>query len=1054
MPTPEQIQQAIQQVKSQRSFMQVLLCDTLGWQIPEQAEDIGDIAYTWSADELNAQGLDQKVVNGRVWQIQPLSADIAKSWGIFVLEFKHKDAFMTGRGLTGPLRSVLRGLVPKRRGQQANLRTWERENLLFICTHKYRHFRFAYFKAPKDKEKTAPLAQFGWNEGDSDIRTLCEHNLLHLDWDLDDPDMDHWREAFSVEKVTKDFYREYKSVFEAVEATIGEKNDISGDDLRLFTQTLFNRLMFLRFIEKKGWLKFNGDTNYLAALYAAGGVGKRSFYRSRLQPLFFEALATEGRQISDAVGEVVFLNGGLFEKTDLDKMVADIPDEAFEAILGREGLFYRFNFTVQESTPLDIEVAVDPEMLGKVFEELVTGRHETGSYYTPRPVVAFMCREAIKGFLSAKTSASPEAIARLVDEHEVAPDLTDKHAEEILFYLETVKAVDPACGSGAYLLGLLQELINVRKTLQNPKLTADPGFLFQLKLRLISQCLYGVDIDPFATNIAKLRLWLSLAVEARTAQPLPNLDFKIETGDSVLGPCDAYAQSADALVMNALRDRALKLVVEKNQYMTAHGEEKTELYNTIKNEEAAIAQETSTALGDGIIAWHVHFAEVFARGRRQRSLEEGAFDSETFKVIVCEPGGFDIVLANPPYIRQELIKDIKARLKEVFPQTYMGTADLYTYFYTRAIEMLGPDGMLVFISSNKWFRANYGKKLRDYVGKNCRVHSITDFKDSPIFEAATAYPMIFVAQRTKQRARPVYTEARVPSGEGLDVAGVIKTQGRPLADDALSGKDWSFADQAACRQIETMQRSGVPLEEYVEGQIYRGILTGLNEAFVIDSETRQQLIEEDPSSKDLIKPLLMGRDIKRWSIEDRDCWLIFTRRGINISKYPAVKRHLGQYKKRLIPRPDDWPLDEAWEGRKPGPYRWFEIQDSIAYFQEFEKPKIVFPDIAPRARFALDLDAHYLGNTGYIIPVQDLYLLGVLNSEAVNEFYTNLSSQVRGDYLRFIYQYVAQIPIPDAPKAEKKAIERLVQKCLDARGENCEQWEREIDERVAALYGL
>jgi len=181
MPTPEQIQQAIQQVKSQRSFMQVLLRDTLGWQIPEQAEDIGDIAYTWSADELNAQGLDQKVVDGRVWQIQPLSADIAKSWGIFVLEFKHKDAFMTGRGLTGPLRSVLRGLVPKRRGQQANLRTWERENLLFVCTHKYRHFRFAYFKAPKDKEKTAPLAQFGWNEGDADIRTLCEHNLLHLD---------------------------------------------------------------------------------------------------------------------------------------------------------------------------------------------------------------------------------------------------------------------------------------------------------------------------------------------------------------------------------------------------------------------------------------------------------------------------------------------------------------------------------------------------------------------------------------------------------------------------------------------------------------------------------------------------------------------------------------------------------------------------------------------------------------------------------------------------------------------------------------------------------
>ncbi len=1040
MPTAQQIQRAIQQVNNQRSFIQVLLRDTLGWQIPEQAEDIGDIAYTWSADELNAQGLDRKVVDGHAWQIQPLSADIAQSWGIFVLEFKHEDAFKTGRGLTGPLRSVLRGLVPKRRGQQANLRTWERENLLFVCTHKYEHFRFAYFKAPKDKEKTAPLAQFGWNEGDSDIRTLCEHNLLHLSWHPDDPDMDQWREAFSIEKVTKDFYREYRQVFEAIETAIGQNNRVKGEELRLFTQILFNRLMFLRFIEKKGWLRFNGDTNYLAALYAAGGVGRRSFYRSRLEPLFFEALAIEGKQKSNAVGEVVFLNGGLFEKTDLDKKVTDIPDEAFEGVLGKEGLFYRFNFTVQESTPLDIEVAVDPEMLGKVFEELVTGRHETGSYYTPRPVVAFMCREAIKGFLTAKTSAPQEAIAKLVDEHEVVSDLTDKHAEEILFYLETIKAVDPACGSGAYLLGLLQELINVRKTLQNPKLGADPAFLLGLKLRLISQCLYGVDIDPFATNIAKLRLWLSLAVEAETAQPLPNLDFKIETGDSVLGPCDAYAQSADALVMSALRDRALKLVSEKNQYMMAHGEEKSELYDKIRREEAAIAKETRTRLGEGVITWHVHFAEVFATGRRQRSLEEGTFETETFKVVVCEPGGFDIVLANPPYIRQELIRDIKSRLKEVFPQTYMGTADLYTYFYTRAIEMLAPDGMLVFISSNKWFRANYGKKLREYVGKSCCVHSITDFKDSPIFEAATAYPMIFVAHRSKKWAKPVYTEARVPSGEGLDVAAVITAQGRPLADDALTGQEWSFANEAALTQISRMRQAGITFETYVAGQIYRGILTGLNEAFVVDEETRERLIAEDAASVELIKPLLEGRDIKRWCISSRKQWIIITPIGVDIKKYSAIFNHLRQWQNRLTVRQD--------QGN-----HWWELR-ACAYYSEFEKPKIVFPDIAPRARFALDPGGYYLGTTAFIVPLEDLYLLGVLNSEAVNEFYVQVTSQVRGGYLRFKYQYVAQIPIPNASKAEKNAIESLVQSCLDARGENCEQWEREIDERVAALYGL
>jgi hypothetical protein len=1045
MPTPEQIQQAIQQVKNQRSFIQVLLRDTLGWDIPKEVGEVEDIAYEWSVDDLRAEGLDEKIAEGRIWQIQPLDPNLAQSWGIFVLEFKHEDAFLTGRGLTGPLRSVLRGLVPKRRGQQANLRTWERENLLFVCTHKYRHFRFAYFKAPKDKEKTAPLAQFGWNDGDADIRTLCEHNLRHLDWNPDDADMGHWREAFSIEKVTKDFYREYKSVFEAVEATIGENNDISVDDLRLFTQTLFNRLMFLRFIEKKGWLRFNGDTSYLGALYAAGGIKKKSFYRSRLQPLFFEALAIEGRQTSDAVGEVVFLNGGLFERSKLDEKVTDIPDEAFESILGPQGLFYRFNFTVQESTPLDIEVAVDPEMLGKVFEELVTGRHETGSYYTPRPVVAFMCREAIKGFLSAKTSASPEAIARLVDEHEVAPDLTDRHAEEILFYLETVKAVDPACGSGAYLLGLLQELINVRRTLQNPKLTADPGFLFQLKLRLISQCLYGVDIDPFATNIAKLRLWLSLAVEAQSAQPLPNLDFKIETGDSALGPCDACAQSADALVMNALRNRAMKLVAEKNQYMTAHGEEKTELYNTIKNEEAAIAQETSTALGDGIIAWHVHFAEVFARGRRQRGLEEGAFDSDTFKVIVCEPGGFDIVLANPPYIRQELITDIKPRLREVFPQTYMGTADLYTYFYTRAIEMLGPDGMLVFISSNKWFRANYGKKLREYVGKNCRVHSITDFKDSPIFEAATAYPMIFVAQRTKERARPIYTEAHVPSGEGLDVAAVVKTQGRPLAADALNGQDWSFAENHTARRIAQMDCETLPLDTYVQGKLFRGLTMGCNEAFVIDSETRIALIDRDANSEQHIKPYFRGRDIKRWVISYPGTYVIHVPWDFPFVDRPAIADHLMRFREVLESRP------ECQEGRFP----WYAMSRYGANYHEyFACRKVVAPDIASEARFAFDTSGAYLGNTAYIMPQNDVFLLGILNSACVYEYYVEKSAQVRGGYLRFIRQYIEKIPIPHASDAEKKAIEELVQKCLDAKGENCEPWEREIDERVAALYGL
>lgn len=456
---------------------------------------------------------------------------------MFIIEFKHPDAFTTGRGMTGPLRRILRGLVSGKR-KKSHLASFQREHLLFICTHGFEHYRFAYFKAPSKGAATAPLAAFGWGpEGPQ--RTLCEFNLPELAWPHPRPAADEWiaawTRAFDVEKVTKRFYQDYAAVFESVETAIGRANQLAADDLRLFTQTLFNRLMFLRFIERKGWLEFGGRHDYLRALFAAPAVGGKSFYAGRLQPLFFEGLAIEGRQQSDAIGRVPFLNGGLFERAELDGKVKDIPDSAFESIIGAGGLFYRYNFTVEESTPLDIEVAVDPEMLGKVFEELVTGRHESGSYYTPRPIVSFMCREALKGFLDERTNASAEALAALVDEHDVRK-LKETHAREILTALDDLKAVDPACGSGAYLLGLLQEMVVLYRSLYSEKIVKDARTLCELKLRIISQSLYGVDIDHVATNIARLRLWLSLAVEADNPVPLPNLDFKIESGDSLLAP--------------------------------------------------------------------------------------------------------------------------------------------------------------------------------------------------------------------------------------------------------------------------------------------------------------------------------------------------------------------------------------------------------------------------------------------------------------------------------------------------------------------------------------
>ena len=228
--------------------------------------------------------------------------------------------------------------------------------------------------------------------------------------------------AFSVEPVTKEFFETYREIFEEAEASIigfGE-SEADQEDKHLFTQTLFNRLMFVYFLSRKGWLKFNGDTDYLNALWRdhQSLPSHGSFYTTRLRPLFFSGLNNPNSMdstggLATLVGEVPFLNGGLFEETDLDSREGiTVPDETIERILS--GLFDKFNFTVMESTPFDVEVAVDPEMLGKVFEELVTGRHDSGAYYTPRPVVSFMCREALKGYLEGRdtsvgTGASPSS---------------------------------------------------------------------------------------------------------------------------------------------------------------------------------------------------------------------------------------------------------------------------------------------------------------------------------------------------------------------------------------------------------------------------------------------------------------------------------------------------------------------------------------------------------------------------------------------------------------------------------------------------------------------
>jgi type I restriction-modification system DNA methylase subunit len=814
--------------------------------------------------------------------------------------------------------------------------------------------------------------------------------------------------AFDVEKVTDKFFDEYKLVFQSVEGSIEGIKD--PEQKRLFTQKLFNRLMFIAFVQKKGWLDFNGSKDYFKALWLDYKKSKSAgnFYSDRLSHLFFKGLNDLDRQgDKKLIGDVPYLNGGLFEE-DASEMVPGIvvPDGAIEKILTE--LFDRFNFTVSESTPLDVDVAVDPEMLGKVFEELVTDRHGSGSYYTPKPIVSFMCRETLKGYLKSKCADEGEVIDQFVDDHD-SQGLIDPEA--VLNALKVVTVCDPACGSGAYLLGMMHELLELRACLfVSDKLGQDS--VYARKLEIIENNLYGVDKELFAVSIARLRLWLSLAVdfEGDKPQPLPNLKYKLEVGDSLLAPV--------VMGQGLLRDDRVKEFQRlKAEYLAAHGQAKKasleKAIDGVKEQISLITHGSSQVNG---FDWVVNFAEVMTAG------------------------GFDIQVANPPYVRMELFKEIKTTLKKNFPEAHSDRADLYCYFYARSLQLLKPGGMLAYISSNKWFRAGYGEKLRKHIADTCHIHSITDFGDLPVFKSATAYPMIFIcSHQLPIDLESIFTQVKSLDHPYPNVREVIKQSGSILPGNAIAGGNWLLTDDS--NHIKKMNLSGITLDEYVGKRIYRGVITGFNEAFFIDQETRSKLILENPASEEIIKPLLLGKDIGKWHIKDKNRYLLYMYHGIDIRELGAVINYLKPYHQFLE--------------KRAGKQKWYELQQpQQKYLTAFDQPKIVWGNLSLEPRFTFTSEPYYLSAPCVMIPTANLYLLGILNSSTAKKFFQEIGIKRNGNYIEFKPIYVKQLLIPQASEIEQKAISKLVQKCLDAKDIGCEAWEKEIDVRVAKLYGL
>ena len=954
-----------------------------------------------------------------------------------------------------------------------------------------------------------------------------------------------WQRQFSVERVTTKFYQEYAAVRDRIAEALLAHNQhhsvvksFTLGEARAWATRQMGRVLFLWFLQAKRWLGEpggHGSVTYLLDLWPRRSqTDEGEYYRGILSPMFFDAMATgsSSRGEHPVLGFVPYLNGGLFRRSALEDRINDagevsLPDEVFdpENDVSLLNLLSRYRFTTRESTPDDQSVDPDPELLGRVFENLYQGdeRRNTGTYYTPREIVHFMCREALDGYLRDETGVDQGTLNALRqeaigsrDEHKPLPNIP---ADALIDALEKVRVCDPAVGSGAFLLGAIQEIVSLRRgILFTQRSYVEPNRFYRMvsewKQRIIENSLYGVDINPEAVEICRLRLWLSMVLdmdeppEPNSDWALPNLDFQIVAGDSLV---DRVAGVTFKESWPPPRDLQLRLDLRNNLHRLESNitQRKREFDRTHRNPRRLRVLRDLIARDQRDIV-RLHLVDALEKaeadlevlnnsGRtsktvlrkansiveRVRSLVDDLGSTDftlvqkpflwpiAFPEVLREGdrnAGFDIVLANPPYVRQEkLDAEDQESYEEAFPQVYTGMADILVYFYARALHVLRPGGWLSFITSNKFMRAGYGAGIREHLPASLRIQRVIDFGDLPLFEAngkaIAAYPAVLVGSRSTDTSEHALTVADLagPVHKELsdavlkvnteNVRSVLEDLDGLLARAEIRGfpqvmlkKDgWVLEDPALIRLFERLMSQGTPLGEFVKGRVYRGVVTGLNEAFVIDQDKRDELIEDDPRSAELIKPWLRGRDIRRWKAHSPGLYAIFTSRGVDIERYPAVREHLRWYQGGL-------------EGRATAHlHPWYELQQpQEGIYHEFAHPKIVWPDITSRVRFAYDSNGSYLANTAYAMPTDRKWLLPVMNSELIEFVLCHFANTLRGGYLRLFYEYVTLVPIvtPDSEtQAELEALTNEIASFQES-SEQVEAIEREIDSIVFHVYGL
>lgn len=761
-------------------------------------------------------------------------------------------------------------------------------------------------------------------------------------------------------------------------------------------------------------------------------------------------------------------------------------------------------------------------MLGHIFENLLEDNKDKGAFYTPKEIVQYMTQESLIEYLRTGLERHHGALAEedhnalcyfvryklkgdeLPQEELRNTDLAHFFKTQLAFIqrfgaalnrlLDEVKICDPAIGSGAFPMGLLNEMYHCKVLLNN---TYTPEERAAIKRHIIEHSIYGVDSEKGAVDIARLRFWLSLIVDEDRPTPLPNLDYKIVAGDSLVSKfedqiieIDWNDDSQQTVQFGLLGSREDRQTRELLQRMT---EKQHAFFHADTTEKAALARdiralkidllitqleamiknqgEEQEPKGKGKAAQKQMERFLKTQGWKQtisrlRALKDQPeqpfnhfdwtldFPEALNKTIAGDNPGFDIVIGNPPYVQLQKSGGTLAKLyQDAGFATFARTGDIYCLFYEKGHQIVKHGGNVCYITSNKWMRAGYGKALREFFLTNTTPKILIDFGDAPLFANATTYTniLLFEKRETADNHCQVFDVSRETSLAEKLSPSLETLKGRYRSE--FTADRYLLVNDAEHRLKQKVEKAGIPLKDW-DIQINYGIKTGYNEAFILDGAKRAELLAADPKSAEILKPILRGKDIKRYQVNFQDLWLINSHNGIKEKgippidvphDFPAIYEHLKTFQSQCEKRADQ---GDHWTNLR-----------NCAYIEEFEKEKIVWGNLSTEASYAFD-DA----GTLLIAPSNLLtsasesvtYLIALLNSKLLSFIFQSIAYSREGNFYEFKKVFVEQLPLVKASKNVQTKLEDFVERIQQAkkRNEDTTDLEQTIDVIVYKLYDL